>query len=189
MIFIHKSADVSKSATVGKDVSVWNNAQIRENAKIGSNCSIGKDAYIDHDVVIGNNCKIQNQALIYFGTTIEDDVFIGPQVCFANDKNPRAVLPDGSAKKNSDWKVGSILVKKGASIGAGAILIPNLVIGNWAMIGAGSVVVKDVPDYGLVFGNPATLKGYVCLCGNKLNKKENKIYNCEHCGKSISIEE
>ncbi len=144
-IYIDNSARVDKTARIGEGTKIWMNVQIRENAIIGKNCNLGKDVYIDHDVFIGDNCKIQNQVLIYSGTELEDNVFVGPQVCFANDKTPRAVFPDGKIKKSGEWKVGYIKVRTGASIGSGSILVPDIVVGKWALVGAGSVVTKNVP--------------------------------------------
>ena len=167
-IYIHPTADVSKQAEIGKNTKIWHLSQVRENAAIGQNCILGKNVYIDHDVKIGNNVKIQNNSSIYYGSEIEDGVFIGPNVCLTNDKNPRAITEKGKLKRDSDWEVDKILVKKGASIGAGSILLPGITVGEFAMIGSGSVVTKDVPDFGLVYGNPAELKGYVDKKGNKV---------------------
>ena len=166
------TAIISKDAKIGKNTKVWHFTQIRENAKIGDNCIIGKNCYIDFDVKVGNNVKVQNNCSIYHGSTIEDGVFIGPHACLTNDKVPRAINEDGSLKSNSDWEVGKILIKKGASIGAGSIILPNVTIGQFAMVGAGSVVTKDVPDYGLVYGNPAKLNGYVNKKGEMVKGKK-----------------
>jgi acetyltransferase-like isoleucine patch superfamily enzyme len=103
--------------------------------------------------------------------TVEDGVFLGPHVCFTNDKIPRAVNPDGSLKKGDDWEVSPILVKEGAAIGANSTILPGVTVGRWALVGSGSVVTKDVPDFGLVYGNPARLHGYVCKCGKKIEKE------------------
>jgi UDP-2-acetamido-3-amino-2,3-dideoxy-glucuronate N-acetyltransferase len=167
-VTIHETAEVSDNAQVGEGTRVWHQAQIRENARVGANCIIGKGVYIDFDVVIGNNVKIQNGASIYHGVTIEDGVFIGPHACLTNDKYPRAITPAGHLKKNQDWQVGRITVKYGASVGARAVVLPDLVVGRFAMIGAGAVVTRDVPDHGLVQGNPARLIGFVCRCGRRL---------------------
>jgi UDP-2-acetamido-3-amino-2,3-dideoxy-glucuronate N-acetyltransferase len=165
---IHETAEVSDRAQVGKGTKVWHQAQIRENAKVGANCIIGKGVYVDFDVVIGNNVKIQNGASVYHGVTIEDGVFIGPHACLTNDKYPRAITPSGDLKQDQDWEVGRITVKHGASVGARAVVLPDVVIGSFAMIGAGAVVTRDVPDHGLVQGNPARLVGFVCKCGRRL---------------------
>lgn len=178
---IHESAFVSERAKIGKGTRIWNNSQVREGAEIGENCILGKNVYIDSGVKIGSNVKIQNNSSIYHGAKIEDGVFIGPYVCITNDKNPRAINPDGSLKKDSDWRVGPVLIKYGASLGAGTIVLPDVVIGKFAMIGAGSVVTKNVPDYGVVFGNPAKLHGFVCKCGLKI--EENK--KCSVCNTKI----
>ena len=164
----HKTADVSKDAKIGEGTEVWNDVRIRENAKIGKNCMIHKGVYIAEEVTVGNNVKIQTNASLFKGITIEDGVFIGPHVCFTNDKNPRAINPDGTLKKVSDWRLGKTLVKKGASIGGNATILPDITIGKWALVGAGSVVTKDVPDFGLVVGNPAKLVGYVNEKGEKI---------------------
>ncbi|MEK6984700.1 MAG: acyltransferase [Nanoarchaeota archaeon] len=172
--YIHQTADVSKQAKIGIGTKVWNQCQIRENAAIGKNCILGKNVYIDCKVRIGNNVKIQNNSSIYFGSVIEDGVFIGPHVCLTNDKAPRAITKEDKLKANDDWVAGKILVKNGASIGACSVVLPDVVIGQFAMVGAGSVVTKNVPDFALVYGNPAELKGYVCKCGAKITKIEEK---------------
>lgn len=186
---IHSTADVSKNAKMGKNVYIWHHAQVRENAKIGDNCILGKNVYIDRNVSIGNNVKIQNNSSIYFGSKIEDGVFIGPHVCLTNDKMPRAITKDGKLKTAQEWAVGKTLVKEGASIGACSVVLPNVKIGKFAMVGAGSVVTKDVPDYGLAYGNPAKLVGYVCKCGAKITKVEEKgsslVLYCKDCKEKI----
>jgi UDP-2-acetamido-3-amino-2,3-dideoxy-glucuronate N-acetyltransferase len=170
--FKHSSAEVSDKAQIGQDTKIWHLCQIRENTKIGHNCIFGKNVYVDFDVVIGDNVKVQNNSSLFHGATIEDGVFIGPHVILTNDKNPRAINADGSVKSDDDWEVGKILIKKGASIGARSVILPNVTIGEFAMIGAGSVVTKDVPDFGLVYGNPAKLHGYVDEKGNKKSLSE-----------------
>ena len=177
---IHQTAEVSMKARIGSNTQVWNFAQIREGVIIGENCIIGKDVYIDFDVKIGDNVKIQNSALIYHGATIEDGVFIGPQVCLTNDRMPRAITSDGQLKGNDDWLVGPILVKYGASLGAGSLILPNVTIGRFALVGAGAVVTRDVPDHALVVGNPARRVGYVCHCGRKM-VQQGKIWHCSVC--------
>ena len=169
---IHETAEVSSEAKIGEGTSIWNWAQVRERSQIGENCVIGTKVSIDFDVVIGSNVKIQNSVSVFHGVTIEDGVFIGPHVCFTNDNNPRAVNPDGSLKSGSDWEVSKILVKKGASIGANSTICPGVTIGEWALVGAGSVVTKDVPDYALVYGNPARIQGYVSKDGKRTQEKK-----------------
>ncbi|MBI1978599.1 MAG: N-acetyltransferase [Candidatus Aenigmarchaeota archaeon] len=171
-IEIHSSAQVSENAEIGDDTKIWNNAQIRENAKIGNSCVIGKNVYIDRGVRVGNNVKIQNNVSIFYGVEIEDGVFVGPHVCFTNDKLPRSITPDGSLKKSGDWKISKTLVKYGASIGANSTILSNITIGKWAMVGAGAVVTKNVPDYGIVVGNPAHLIGYANEKGEKVKEVE-----------------
>lgn len=184
-VFFHESAFV-ESSDIGKNTRIWHNAHIREDAKIGEDCVIGKNAYIDKNVIIGNKVKIQNNVSIYQGVTIEDGVFIAPHVCFTNDKNPRAINPNGSAKTYSNWKIIKTLVKEGASIGANSTIVCGIVIGKFAMVGAGSVVTRDVPNYALVYGNPAKFNGYVCKCGSKARSLKNKI-KCNKCGLVITL--
>ena len=189
---IHETSEVSKDAKIGKNVKIWSLSRIREGAVIGNNCIIGSNVYIDHHVKIGSNVKIQNNALIFYKTVIESGVFIGPAVCFTNDKYPRATNLRGELKTTKDWKVGKIFVKKGASIGAGSILLPGIKVGSYSMVGAGSVVTKSVPEHALVVGNPAKILNYICFQGHILKKKIKNTFNysifyCNLCKNKIKI--
>ncbi len=190
---IHPTADVSSKARIGAGVQVWHQVQIRAGVHIGDNCILGKNVYIDQQVSIGRNVKIQNNASVYHGVTLEDGVFIGPHVCLTNDKNPRAITTDGKPKSDMDWMVGTILVEYGASIGARAVVLPDVKIGRFAFVGAGAVVTRDVPAHGLVVGNPARLVGYVCKDGRKLVKHVTTsgpaTFICEHCQEAYSFSE
>ncbi|MEK6887266.1 MAG: DapH/DapD/GlmU-related protein [Nanoarchaeota archaeon] len=178
MVFIHNTAEVSSKAKIGANSKVWNHVQIREDSEIGDNCIIGKGVYVDKGVKIGNNVKIGNSASLFYGLIVEDGVQISPHVCFTNDKLPRAINHDGTLKSEKDWVLSRTLVRYGASIGSKSVILP-VTIGKWALVGAGSVVTKDVPDYGLVVGNPAKLMGYVCKCGKRLTEI------CSVCGISL----
>jgi acetyltransferase-like isoleucine patch superfamily enzyme len=179
--FIHPSADVSPQASIGDDTKIWQIVQVREGAQIGTECIIGRGVYIDAHVKIGNRVKIQNYVSIYEGVTIENGVFVGPHVVFTNDKLPRAVNPDGSLKSPTDWTITPTFVKEGAALGANSTIVCGLTIGSWALVGSGTVVTRDVPDYGLVVGNPARLIGYVCKCGHRLAEGVNPHeYVCDH---------
>lgn len=179
---IHHTAEVSPEAQIGERTRIWNWAQVRASARVGDDCIVGKGVYIDGGVVIGNRVKIQNHASLFHGLVIEDGVFVGPHACFTNDLSPRAINPDGTLKAATDWMVSPTLVKYGASIGANATIVCGVVIGRWAMIGAGSVVTRDVPDHGLVAGNPARLRGWVCVCGARLVQDR----TCSACGRDYS---
>ena len=190
---IHPTADVSPAAEIGTGTVIWHQCQVREETKIGANCILSKGVYVDAGVTIGDNVKVQNYVSIYHGVTIEDGVFCGPHCVFTNDKNPRAVNPDGSRKAADDWVLSKTLVRMGAAIGANATIVCGVTIGQWAMIGSGSVVTRDVPDYGLVWGNPARLRGFVCPCGARLEKygKEGTqvMTRCPSCGRLIPIDQ
>lgn len=160
-IFVHETAEVSESAVIGSGTKIWNQAQVRNDAVLGENCVISKNVYIDEHVKIGNRVKIQNNVNVYHGVTVEDDVFLGPSMTFTNDMYPRAF--------HAEWKITETLVKKGASIGANAVIRCGVIIGEYAMVAAGSVVTKDVPAHALVAGNPARRTGWVCRCGFKLD--------------------
>jgi acetyltransferase-like isoleucine patch superfamily enzyme len=188
---IHSTADLSEQAEIGEGTSIWHQSQVREGVKIGRNCILSKGVYVDGDVTLGDNVKVQNYVSIYHGVTLEDGVFCGPHCVFTNDKRPRAINADGTLKAADDWELGETLVKKGAAIGANAVIVCGVTVGAWAMIGAGSVVTRDVPDHGLVYGNPARLAGFVCPCGTRLEAEETREdtmkAGCPDCGRTISI--
>lgn len=182
---IHPTAEVATSAEVGRGTRIWMLVQVREDARIGAECILGRNVYIDAGVTIGNRVKVQNSVSIYRGVTIEDGVFIGPHVCFTNDRIPRAVNPDGILKGDADWQVSPTLVRTGASLGANCTILPGVVIGRWAMVGAGSVVTADVPDHALVVGNPARRIASACPCGQPLADDlagEPFTGSCPRCG-------
>jgi UDP-2-acetamido-3-amino-2,3-dideoxy-glucuronate N-acetyltransferase len=168
MIRIHPTAEVSPRATIGEGAAIWNHSQVREGAEIGSESILGKNVYVDFDVRIGSRVKIQNNCSVYHGATLEDGVFLGPHVVITNDLYPRSINPDGTLKGNDDWEVGPVRVCYGASVGARSVILPGVTIGAFAMIGAGSVVTRDVPPHALFVGAPAKLTGYVCACGRRL---------------------
>lgn len=187
--FIHPTAEVSAEATIGAGTKVWSLCQIRDNAKIGTHCNIGRNVFIDVDVKVGSNCKIQNNALLYEGVSLEDGVFVGPAVCFTNDKLPRAITPEGELKSPADWTVGHTLVKYGASIGAQSVIVTGVTIGRFALVGSGSVVTRDVPDFALMVGNPARQIGYVCKCANRLTPDESSTteFTCPKCARKYLL--
>jgi UDP-2-acetamido-3-amino-2,3-dideoxy-glucuronate N-acetyltransferase len=175
---IHSSASVSSGVNLGHNCQVWNFSQIRENASVGENSTIGSYVYIDVNVQIGKNCKIQNRALIYDSAKIHDGVFIGPGVIFTNDKNPRSITVEGEVKNVQEWHKVGVEVHEGASIGAGAICVAPVRVGKWAMVGAGSVVMRDVRDYALVVGNPARQVGWVGPAGVRLQQVTDVDFVC-----------
>lgn len=177
-VFIHPLAHVDGGAKIGDKTKIWINSQVRENVSIGRNCNVGKDTYIDSGVKIGSGCKIQNGVSVYRGVVLQDDVFVGPNVTFTNDFYPRAFSGDS-------WEVRPTLVKRGASIGANATIICGCTLGEYCMVGAGSVVTKNVPPHALIAGNPARITGFVCRCGQKLD--ENGI--CRKCGTKYNVKQ
>ena len=164
---IADTAVVAGDARIGDGTRVWHHAQVREGARIGGECNVGKGVYVGAGVLIGDRCKIENNASLFEGLIIEDGVFVGPHVVFTNDRRPRATNPDGSLQTAADWELGRTTVRRGASIGAGAVVLPGLEIGRFAMVGAGAVVTRDVPPHALVVGNPARPIGWICACGRE----------------------
>ncbi|MBI5227688.1 N-acetyltransferase [Candidatus Micrarchaeota archaeon] len=169
--FIHPTAEVSPKSKIGQGTKIWHYSQIRENVEIGQNCIIGKNVYIDNRVTIGDNCKIQNNSNIYGNAIIEEGVFIGPNSILTNDKNPRAISLNGHLKNAEDWAKGLIVIRKGASLGAATVVLPDIEIGKYAMIGAGSLVSKNIAPFSLAYGNPVEIKGKVDKSG-KITERE-----------------
>ena len=188
---IHPTADVSEKAVIEEGTSIWHQCQVREDVRIGKNCILGKGVYVDFGVRLGNNVKVQNYVSIYHGVEIEDGVFVGPHVCFTNDNFPRAINPDGSLKAADDWVLGRILIKQGAALGANSTILPKVTVGEWSLVGSGSVVTRDVPAHGLVVGNPARLIGFVCACGQRLvaekEEGDSMLTRCPHCDQTVAI--
>ena len=175
---IHTTAYVADSAIVGAGTSIWQNCIVMDDVVIGENCNIGANVFIEKGVRIGNGVKIKNNIALYQGVIIEDDVFLGPNCVFTNVVNPRAFI-----SRKSEFK--ETIVKKGASIGANATIICGNTIGEYAFVGAGTVVTGDVTDHSLVVGNPARFDGYVCECGFRLDEE----YKCVGCGRKYYLSE
>lgn len=175
-------ADVDPRARLGQGASVWHLAQIREGAEIGDDCVIGRGAYIGPRVRLGQRCKAQNYALIYEPAWLDDGVFVGPAAIFTNDRNPRAIMPDGSIKTAGDWEPVGVTVRYGASIGAAAVCVAPITVGRWAVVAAGSVVVADVPDFALVAGAPARFIRWVGRAGVALVATDDGRLRCPRTG-------
>ena len=165
--WIHPTAQIDEDVVVGDGTRIWANVQVRAGARIGLECSFGRNSFVDLGVVVGNRVKVQNNASLYEGVVLDDGVFIGPHVIFTNDRIPRAVTPDGRLKTTDDWELGRTTVGRGAALGAGAIVVTGVDIGAWAMIGAGTVITRDVPEHALVVGNPGRIIGYISAGGQR----------------------
>jgi acetyltransferase-like isoleucine patch superfamily enzyme len=178
MTRVEASADVAADARLGDGTTVWHLAQVREGAILGTNCIVGRGAYVGPGVRMGNNCKVQNYALVYEPALLEDGVFVGPAAVFTNDQYPRSITPDGRQKDGNDWLPVGVTVRRGASIGARAVCVAPVTIGAWALVAAGSVVVRDVPAFALVAGVPATRVGWVGRAGVPLEKLDESSWRC-----------
>ncbi|GAA2477667.1 acyltransferase [Streptomyces gobitricini] len=181
---VQPTAQVADDAEIGSGSSVWELAQIREGAKLGEGCVVGRGAYVGTGVRMGDNCKLQNYALVYEPAELGDGVFIGPAVVLTNDHNPRSVDPDFKQKRGGDWEAVGVRIADGASIGARSVCVAPLEIGRWAMVAAGAVVTKDVPDFALVVGVPARQVGWVGRSGVKLVERDGEagVWECPKTG-------
>ena len=177
--FVHESSYVDQPCEIGEGTKIWHFSHIMQDCKIGRKCNIGQNVVISPGVILGNNVKIQNNVSVYTGVICEDDTFLGPSCVFTNVINPRSFIERKEEYQES-------IVKKGASIGANATIVCGYDIGRYAFIGAGAVVTKDVPDYALMVGNPAKILGYVCKCGNRLEKLDHE-YKCNVCNKEYEM--
>jgi len=181
-VLIVDSADVHPDAQLGAGTKVWHLAQIREHARVGVNCVVGRGAYVGSGVVLGDNVKLQNYALVYEPARLADGVFVGPAAVLTNDEYPRSVTPEGTLKTGADWHPVGVTVGEGASIGARAVCVAPVTIGRWALVAAGAVVVKDVPDFALVAGVPARRIGWVGRAGVPLRRKDDGLWVCPQTG-------
>jgi UDP-2-acetamido-3-amino-2,3-dideoxy-glucuronate N-acetyltransferase len=181
---IMPTAQVDESAEIGAGTTVWELAQIREKARLGKGCVIGRGAYVGSGVRIGDNVKLQNYALVYEPAVLGDGVFVGPAVVLTNDHNPRSVDPEGRQKRGGDWEAVGVTVDEGASLGARSVCVAPVRIGRWAMVAAGAVVTRDVPDFALVVGVPARRVGWVGRSGVRLTPRaaEPGVWECPETG-------
>lgn len=175
--FVHESSYVDDNVEIGKSTKIWHFSHIQKGTKIGENCSFGQNVNVGNNVTIGNNVKVQNNVSIYEGVTLEDYVFCGPSMVFTNVLNPRCKYP----QRGSEF-YHRTLVKEGASLGANCTIVCGVTIGKHAFVGAGAVVTKDIPDFALVTGSPARIKGWVSEAGEKLNFDENGFAVCVRTG-------
>jgi UDP-2-acetamido-3-amino-2,3-dideoxy-glucuronate N-acetyltransferase len=166
---IHPTADVAADAVVGDGTKIWHEAQVCADAHVGGDCTIGKGAFISTGSRIGNLVKIGNHANV-MGAQIADQAFIGPQAYLMEDAHPRATNPDGTRRGPTEWTSQPVWVGLGATVGGGALVLPGVRVGEWAMVSAGSVVHRDIPAYGFVAGNPARQLGWSCQCGQRLDE-------------------
>ena len=179
--FVHESSYVDEGCTIGESTKIWHFSHVMSGCTIGKRCNIGQNVVISPGVTLGEGVKIQNNVSVYTGVICEDGVFLGPSCVFTNVINPRSFI-----ERKSEYR--KTVVKKGASIGANATIVCGHDIGRYAFVGAGAVVTKNVPDYALVYGSPATIRGYVCQCGEKLHFENGKA-TCPVCGMKYEMNE
>jgi len=182
-VYVDPTAIIDNKVSLGSGTKVWHFVHIMEGAKIGKDCIIADYVNVGRGVKIGNNVKLENRATVYEGVTIEDKVFVGPHATFTNDPYPRSF--------NTDWKILPTLVEEGSSIGAGTVIVCGVTIGEYALVGAGSIVTENMPPHALAYGNPARIRGFVCKCGRKLGatekKKKHVSMECPFCNKKYNI--
>jgi UDP-2-acetamido-3-amino-2,3-dideoxy-glucuronate N-acetyltransferase len=184
-VFVHESSYVDSPSEIGEGTKIWHFSHVMKNSRIGRNCNIGQNVVISPECVIGNNVKIQNNVSVYTGVILEDDVFCGPSMVFTNVYNPRSHV-----ERKNEYR--TTLVKQGATIGANATVVCGTTLGRYSFVGAGSVVTRDVPDYAMVYGNPARLRGWCCACGEKLavtaETPQGKSITCARCSQSYQYQ-
>lgn len=179
--FVHESSEVEAGCQIGEGTKIWRFCHIMGGCIIGKNCSIGQNVEIFPQVSLGDGVKIQNNVSVYTGVVCEDDVFLGPSCVFTNVVNPRAFV-----SRRDEYR--RTVIKKGASVGANATVVCGHNVGRYALVGAGSVVTKDVPDYAMVYGVPAEVRGWVCRCGEQIRFSGGRAV-CRSCGKRYQIDE
>ena len=174
--FAHESAIIADDTTIGAGTKIWQFSSVMKGARLGGGCILGQNVQISPDVTLGDNVRVQNNVSVYTGVTIEDDVFLGPSCVFTNVTNPRAQVSRRSLYEETR-------VKRGASVGANATIVCGITIGRYAFIGAGAVVTRDIPDYGLVIGNPGKLTGWMSRHGHRLSDPDaDGTYTCPESG-------
>ena len=182
-VYVDPTAIIDNGVSLGSGTKVWHFVHVMKDAKIGKDCVLADYVSVGKGVKIGNRVKLENRATVYEGVTIEDKVFVGPNVTFTNDLLPRSF--------NTDWKIQLTLVKEGASIGAGTVIVCGITIGEYSLVGAGSVVTENIPPHALAYGNPARIRGFVCRCGRKLEteekKKDHVLMTCPICNEKYEI--
>jgi acetyltransferase-like isoleucine patch superfamily enzyme len=178
-VTVHETAEIATDSRIGQGTRVWHQAQVRDGVRVGENCVIGKGVYVDSNIIIGDNVKIQNRASLFLKVVVENNVNIGPHVCFSRDREPnQPESPKGLIT----------LVKHHANIGSGSVVRPGIEIGAYSVIGSSSVVVEDVPSQAYVVGNPAQIVGYVCTCGRKLSQEtEQNRWHCSVCNQDYNF--
>lgn len=183
--FVHESSYVDDNVEIGEGTKIWYFSHIQSGARIGKKCSIGQNVNIGNNVIIGNYVKIQNNVSVYEGVELEDYVFCGPSMVFTNILNPRSEFP----QRGTDFYI-KTLVRKSASLGANSTIVCGTTIGKYGFVGAGAVVTRDVPDYGLVIGTPAKLVGWMCACATRLDltvtPESEETAECKKCGRKYS---
>ena len=181
---IQPTSQVDETATIGDGTTVWDLAQVREDARLGSGCIVGRGAYVGPGVRIGDNVKLQNYALVYEPAVLGDGVFVGPAAVLTNDYSPRSVDPQGRLKRGGDWEAVAVVVAEGASLGARSVCVAPVRVGRWALVAAGAVVTRDVPDFALVAGVPARRIGWVGRAGVRLVAEEGESggWKCPETG-------
>ena len=174
-IYTHPTVIIDPDCQIGDGTKIWHFCHLMSHCTIGKNCNIGQNVFVASDVVLGDNVKVQNNVSLYTGVVCEDDVFLGPSMVFTNVLNPRSFI-----ERKTEFK--KTLVRRGATIGANATVVCGCEIGRYALVGAGAVVTKSVPDYALMVGNPARQIGWVSACGHTLAFDEEGVAVCPECG-------